>query len=253
VANLKLRRCADCEKEVSIHAEFCPHCGARFVKKKQRGVFFYVFWGVMSLILTCLLIVTGLLVFSGFLAGFFAAVNHQRETAGSAPPKTAPLSLQERQNAQEILSGLHRAKDQVEGTTWLEPAWAQSYNNQVYLYIGIGEDQDPFLRLKIEYMGTELLMVEKIVFRIDEMVTSFKPSGLVKSDYAAGQYREWVDEPAGPHLPLAETIAKGNNVLMRYAGTRHVHDRTVSEREKASLAQMILVYRHLKEQKGTSP
>src|SRR5438128_12132952 len=32
--NPNLRRCADCGKDVSIRAEFCPHCGATFVKKK---------------------------------------------------------------------------------------------------------------------------------------------------------------------------------------------------------------------------
>lgn len=65
--NRNLRLCADCGKEVSIHADSCPHCGARF--RKKRGIFFYVFWGVMSLFGTALIVLFGIGVLAGLLTG----------------------------------------------------------------------------------------------------------------------------------------------------------------------------------------
>jgi len=63
-----LRVCKDCGKTISVHAEFCPHCGATY--KRKHGVFFYVFWGVVSLFITFFILWILLVVFFGI--GFFA-------------------------------------------------------------------------------------------------------------------------------------------------------------------------------------
>jgi predicted RNA-binding Zn-ribbon protein involved in translation (DUF1610 family) len=68
-----LRICKDCGKTISVHAEFCPHCGASY--KRKRGVFFYVFWGVISLIATGI-ILTFVVIFLGVGIPAFVAARH---------------------------------------------------------------------------------------------------------------------------------------------------------------------------------
>lgn len=247
--NLSLRRCADCGKEVSVHAELCPHCGAPFVQRRRRGVFFFVFWGVISLMATVVILALGFAVLGGFLSGVGQAVKPER-TATPVTAKPVALTPQEKENAQAILRTLRRTMDKVTGTAWLEPEWAaDNYRNQMYLYIGVPEEGDPLLRLKIEYEGAETLLIRMYVFRIDDQVETIRPSKMLKTDYVAEKYWEWFDELAERHLLVIKMIAGGNRVLMRYEGSQSQHDRTVSESEKQSLDKMLLVYRFLKEQK----
>jgi len=103
-----LRVCKDCGKAISVHAEFCPHCGATF--KRRHGVFFYVFWGVVSLIATGV-ILTLVLIFLGVgIPAFFGAkqafVNArdsaENERQASAGEKPLPTPIQNTQrNLQE--------------------------------------------------------------------------------------------------------------------------------------------------------
>jgi hypothetical protein len=246
--NPNLRRCADCGKDVSIRAESCPNCGAAFVRRKKHGVFFYVFWGVISLIVTGVILTLGLLMLGGFFAGVGEAVKESKKTGASITSKSVPLTVQEKENAQAILSKLRRSKDEVTGTIWLKPSWADGYDNQIYLYIGVTQTDVPFLRLKMEYKGGEMLIIKRFVFRIDDKVETIEPSGMLKSDYVVDNHWEWFDELPEQHLDVVEKIAKGNKVLMRYDGRQSSHDRTVSAAEKQSLGQMLSVYRYLKVQ-----
>ena len=58
-----LRICADCGNKVSRNADACPKCGATF--RKRHGVFFYVFWGVVSLVATFIILWILLAIFLG--------------------------------------------------------------------------------------------------------------------------------------------------------------------------------------------
>ena len=280
VENPKLRRCADCGKEVSIRAESCPHCGATFIIKKRHGVFFYVFWGVVG---------TGLIITAGraFLSSVF-------EAAVSAPPKKiphliteqevedamlkslhpSPLTAQEKQDAQMILKHLHRSEDEVLRITFLKPFWVGEEDRKVeattppfykptdriYLYIVLNETfpdwrrtiptNDTVLRLKIEYAG-ERMLIKNFVFRIDDSLETIEP----KEPFFSARYsiKGQYNEPAMYYLDVIEKIAKGQKVLMRYEGSPYSHDHSVSTQEKTSFSQMLLVYRYLREQAKTRP
>jgi len=103
-----LRVCKDCGKAISVHAEFCPHCGATY--KRKHGVFFYVFWGVVSLIAT-VIILTLVLIFLGVgIPAFFGAkqafvnardaAENERQASAEGKPLPAPNQNTER-NPQE--------------------------------------------------------------------------------------------------------------------------------------------------------
>jgi DNA-directed RNA polymerase subunit RPC12/RpoP len=248
-----LRRGTDCGKEVSIHAESCPYCGATFAKNnKKHAVFFYVAWGVVSLIATGLILIAGMAMPSGLLEKLHRGVKSARLSANPSAGQTTLLTVEEKAGAQAILATLLQTKDQVTGTTFLKPHWADTYDNQIYLYIGISEAKATVLRLKIEYEGKDMLVTKKLIFRIDDTVEEIEAEKLEKKDYVAGNHREWFDEVAEPHLAVLLKIARGNKVLMQYQGRNDSYDRTLNDAEKATLGQMLLVYRYLKEQDGAA-
>jgi DNA-directed RNA polymerase subunit RPC12/RpoP len=248
-----LRRGTDCGKDVSTHAESCPYCGATIAKNnKKHAVLFYVAWGVVSLIATGLILIVGMALHSGLLEKFHRGVKSARLSANPGAGETTLLTGEEKAGAHGILATLLQTKDQVTGTTFLKPHWADTYDNQIYLYIGISEAKATVLRLKIEYEGKDILGTKKLIFRIDDTVEEIEAEKLVKKDYVAGNHREWFDELAEPYLGVLLKIARGNKVLMQYQGRNDSYDRTLTDAEKADLGQMLLVYRYLKEQDGTT-
>jgi hypothetical protein len=248
IRNSNLVICADCGKEISIHAESCPHCGAMLVKKKHHGVFFYVFWSVLSLIGTVMILFVGSLFLSGVFSGVRQAVRESKATAPTPTPRQPPLTAAQMDNARAILGKLDLSKDEVRGTTWLRPSWAaEGYENDLYLYIGIDEAKEAWLRLKIRHKGTSMLNIREFVFRIDDAVKTIEPEGPLKTDYVVENFWEWLDEPAERHMDLLEKMAKAHKVLYRCQGRQDYDDRTLTDLEMAGLQDMLLVYRYLKE------
>jgi hypothetical protein len=207
-----------------------------------------VFWGFMSLIATGVIVSIAMFLLSAVFVGVHQSVTRPNQTVAPATPKQLPLTAEETENAQAILKGLRRTRDEVTGTIWLEPSLAEIYDDQVYLYIGLTESKTPFLRLKIKRINKELLGVKTYIFRIDDAVETIESTTDLKTDYVVGNYWESFDELAEPHLQVIQKVAKGTKVLMRYDGRHGTEDRTVSACEKASLRQMVLVYRYLKKQ-----
>jgi ribosomal protein S27E len=100
-----LRVCKDCGKTISVHAESCPHCGATY--KRKHGVFFYVFWGVVSLgvTLTILAVLFSVLIFGlpAFLQGRRIAQEHAATTETNSPTTEDNTPLTPSQNTQRNL------------------------------------------------------------------------------------------------------------------------------------------------------
>jgi rRNA maturation protein Nop10 len=97
-----LRVCKDCGNQVSRNADSCPQCGASF--KRKHGVFFYVFWGVISLFATFFIL--GILLFALFALGIIgttaipafvkarADAQAKAERTNSFQPTTDDLQIQ---------------------------------------------------------------------------------------------------------------------------------------------------------------
>jgi hypothetical protein len=219
---------------------------------KNRGVFFYVFWGVVSLIATGLILVVGMAMLSGFFDGFHHDLKNAKDSVNPSAAETTSLTPEDKAGAQAILATLAQTKDQVTGARFLKPHWADPYDNQMYLYIRASEGKATVLRLKIEYEGKERLITKKLIFRIDDTVEEIELEKPPKEDHVAGNHREWFDELAEPHLTVLLKIAQGKKVLMQYKGRSDDYDRTLTDAEKACLGQMVLVHRYFKEQDGAA-
>jgi predicted RNA-binding Zn-ribbon protein involved in translation (DUF1610 family) len=229
---LTLRPCADCYKEISIHAEFCPHCGSPVNPKKRHGVFFYVFWGVVSLIAT----VVVLFVVAGLTSGVFSGLH------GSIA-----LTQSDKESAKTILSQLKKTKDHVTGTVFLKTNWVSDYDNQMFLYLGVTASRDVFLRLKIQHKGSEALFIREFLLRVGGAVETIDARGEIKSDISGSESWEWFDTRGEGYIGMLLTASVSDKVILRCDGSRGKDDRDLSATEKRSLSDMILVYRYLKE------
>lgn len=92
----QLDTCRDCGSPVSPRAKTCPRCGAFFSKDPPRhGVFYYVFWGVVSLAITFFILgVVGFFIGAAGLTALFANVEEftqaRHHLAPPAPPAEDP-------------------------------------------------------------------------------------------------------------------------------------------------------------------
>lgn len=112
--------CADCGKEVSIHAESCPHCGAAFVKRKHHGVFFYVFCGTLSLIATGLILCFGLAFLTGIIGGVHQVVGVSNEGVSPGARKEVPLTAAEQRLIDVFPQLLWKKRDLI-ANGWAKP------------------------------------------------------------------------------------------------------------------------------------
>lgn len=73
----KLKNCNDCGHEISKKADSCPNCGLSFVKK--HGVFYYVFWTLMSIFLLFLLVNLAIILFVFGVPAFLKGYERSKE------------------------------------------------------------------------------------------------------------------------------------------------------------------------------
>jgi TPR repeat protein len=105
-ANQTLIHCPACNREISILAESCPGCGIPFGSKQRsrHGVFYYVFFGTISLIATFFLLGFFGLFGTVFLGSFMSARESAREVAQQQASRTndAASRLAEAQRRRQL-------------------------------------------------------------------------------------------------------------------------------------------------------
>jgi predicted RNA-binding Zn-ribbon protein involved in translation (DUF1610 family) len=143
LSSSKLAACKDCGTPVSVHARSCPRCGAPL--KRKHGVFYYVFWGALSLIATVLIVMTALLFAGAFFASSRHGVKRTDSSSRLSSPKEIqlpPLTEEARANAEALLPNVWTNEDDVEGGTWYRP-FVNPEKNQLFLYFGKPKNAPP--------------------------------------------------------------------------------------------------------------
>ena len=145
--NPNLRTCRDCGNSVSIHAEVCPKCGATFARRKSHGVFFYVFWGVVSLIVTVTIV--------GMIAGILTVA--------------VPAFLRGRREAQVKMLGTNAAQTSLTLAQNLKLDYIKNhlelYDFTARYFDSVLDGKVPGVDFKIRNTGTQTLVkVEVTVY-----------------------------------------------------------------------------------------
>ena len=117
---------------------------------RRHGIFYYVFFGTISLLFTLAILFVGFLFLTGAGAAFLVGLSRHPATTTTAATQNLPaLTEAETEQARSLLAGLNSRTDDIEGTTWYSPDPANNYKTAVYLYIGQKQTGQPWLRWRI--------------------------------------------------------------------------------------------------------
>ena len=269
-----LRTCRDCGGDVSVHANACPHCGSSF--RARHSVFYYVFWGVVSLFVIIFMIGVGLAVVTVGLPAFFAgrqtavlkaedgkqapaaAFSETSEADSSSSSTNAPgasnkisrfqpLTQKEIDAAKIWLNAAHKYRDEIKQSTSYGPKYAaEDWDTCVFLYV---QKQDnatkPNLRLVFRHKASNALFLKSFQIRADDVLLTLVPTSDPKRDYVSGKVRESVNVPASEHWDAILAMMKSKRVIVRYEGSATYNDHQMLDSERQCMTGMLLIYRYL--------
>jgi hypothetical protein len=205
-------------------------------KKKKTGC---ITWGVLGI----------------FIIGFIGAVGDcgSKGSVDSSSAQTdavmvAPLTDDEIKDAKYMMNYLVSTRyDNVEGITWHTPKKEyDGYKTATYMYIGVPDKGDPFLRLKIRYYGDDWIFIKRYIIKIDDRpAISLLPSSSVSRDNSGGSVWEVFDEPASIHSNILNQIMFADNVTIRMKGDSNYEDVDLTREEMNNFGNIILLYRYL--------
>jgi len=216
---------------------------------KRHGVFYYVFWGTVSLFATLGILAVGLFFFTAFGAGFLAAVSSQSEkpaVVGTTSVRLLPpLTEEESAQAARLRGTLESRRDEIEGITWLSPRVADGYKTAVYLYIG-QKSSEPWLRWKIRYYGDDWLFVRRYRIKMDDSEpTTLLPTEEIDRDNSGGSVWETFDEPAIKHADIIDRILSSHTTYLRMQGSEGIKDVELGPSDIQKMRDVLLVFRSL--------
>ena len=218
---------------------------------RRHGVFYYVFWGTVSLFGTLAILFFGFIFLTATDAGFVRGLSHhstKTEVTPTAATQNLPgLTDAEKQRAASLLSRLNSKRDDIEGTTWYSPDPVDDYKTAVYLYIGQKQTGQPWLRWKIRYYGDGWLFIRRYRIKIDdsEPITLLPTKSIKQDTGSSGSVWETFDEAAEKHAHLLNQILAGNAVHLRMDGSEGHNDIELGADQLQQMRDVLLVYRYL--------
>src|SRR4030095_2253644 len=253
----------------------CPHCQhtitlpSRFVSlpiplqpppvprsatqpTRRHGIFYYVFWGTISLFVTLAILFIGFLFLTGAGAAFLVGLSKRPATTSTTAPQKLPaLTETEREQARSLVTGLNARTDDIEGTTWYSPDPADNYKTAVYLYIGQKQTGQPWLRWKIRYYGDDWLFIRRYRVKIDDAgAVTVLPTRDIKRENSGGSVWETFDELASNHADVLNRMLAGNTIHLRMEGSEGHEDIQLGAEQLQRMRDVLLVFRYLG---GTCP
>jgi hypothetical protein len=184
-----------------------PAPGSATQTPRRHGIFYYVFWGTISLFATLVILFFGFFFLTTVGAGFLKGLSHHAATVENATTTVTQnlpaLTETEIEQARSLVTGLNSRTDDIEGTTWYSPDPADNYKTAVYLYIGQKQTGEPWLRWKIRYYGEDWLFIRRYRVKIDDAeAVTVLPTKEIKRENSGGSVWETFDEPASKHAHL---------------------------------------------------
>jgi hypothetical protein len=226
---------------------------------RQHGIFYYVFWGTVSLFGTLAILFFGFIFITGAGAAFLAALSHHPPSVRNATTTAAtpnlrlltetnlpPLTATEMEQARRLITGLNSRTDEIEGITWYSPDPAHNYHSAVYLYIGRKATGQPWLRWKIRYYGDDWLFIRRYRIKIDDAeAVTVMPSKEIKRENSDGSVWETFDESADDHADILNQILAGNTTHLRLEGSEGYKDIQLGPEQLQRMRDVLLVFRSL--------
>jgi hypothetical protein len=139
--------------------------------------------------------------------------------------------------------------DDIKGITWYYDKGTPQYNNynSFHLYMGKEKTGYPWLRVKIQYTSDDWLFIKSYNIKTDSNSYIISTSyGEVEKDNGSGDIWEWYDVPLDNRLfNIVKDVIKSKTVKLRHNGKQYYKDRTISEKEKQGLQNILDAYEAL--------
>ena len=140
--------------------------------------------------------------------------------------------------------------DDIRGISWYydksSPQYVDSRTN-FHAYIG-KKSGSPWLRLVIQYVADDWLFIEKYIIKVDGRIYEINENkyGEIETDNGGGDIWEWLDRIVGPkEFQIIKAVAYGKDVKIRFQGKKYRRDRTVTNKEKMALRNVLDAYEAL--------
>ena len=218
---------------------------------RRHGIFYYVFWGTISLFATLAILFVGFLFLTGAGAAFLIGLSHrpvtvENRTTTAATQNLPGLSETEIEQARSLVTGLNSRTDAIEGTTWYSPDPAHNYQTAVYLYIGQNQTERPWLRWRIRYHGEDWLFIQRYRVKIDDAeAVTVLPTSEIKRENRGGEVWETFDEQAEEHAHVLNQMLAGNTTHLRMEGRERYKDIELGPEQLQRMRDVLLVFRYL--------
>lgn len=139
--------------------------------------------------------------------------------------------------------------DDIKGITWYYDKGTPQYTNynSFHLYMGKEKTGKPWLRFRIQYTADDWLFIQSYVIKTDNDSYTISTSyGEVETDHGSGDIWEWYDVPMNNRLyNIVKDVIKSKTVKLRHNGKQYYKDRTITEKEKQGLQNMLDAYEAL--------
>lgn len=178
-------------------------------------------------------------------SGSASATDQPTSDASPTPSEESAPDEKELTAYKAAFSRLRIKKDSVTNKTWYYARSTTSYVdvNSFHLYMGKDKGSDPYLRWKIQYAGDDWLFIKKFTFNVDGNISVYDD---VYSDIERdndSNVWEWYDVvPNDSDISLIESIIKSKKAVYRSEGDQYYKDRTISDKEKSALKDILTVY-----------
>ncbi len=139
--------------------------------------------------------------------------------------------------------------DDIKGITWYYDKGTPQYTNynSFHLYMGKEKAGKPWLRFRIQYTADDWLFIQSYVIKTDNDSYTISTSyGEVETDNGSGEIWEWYDVPMNNKLyNIVKDVIKSKQVKLRHNGKQYYKDRTITEKEKQGLQNILDAYEAL--------
>lgn len=155
----------------------------------------------------------------------------------------------ERERLANVTKKLRTKYDDVNEITWYYDKSTPYYanNNSFHIYMGKEKNGSPWLRFRIQYAADDWLFIENYTIKTDSTSYTIDTSyGEVETDNGYGGIWEWYDVPMTNLLyGIVKDVIKSKSVKLRHSGKQYYKDRTITEKEKQGLQNVLDAYKAL--------
>lgn len=144
---------------------------------------------------------------------------------------------------------LRTSYDDMRDITWYYDKGTPKYRdvNSFHLYMSKSKNSTPNLRFAIQYTASSWLFIESYIIKTDNNSYTITPTRKeLERDNGYGGIWEWYDVLLDKRMyHIIKDVIQSKNAKIRYNGKQYYDDKTISQKEKMGLQNILDAYEAL--------